>query len=50
MTLAYEESTDVAAAANALEQVDLPATVAGLGTRDGRTRARSASTDGARRP
>lgn len=36
VTLAYEESTDVAAAANALEQVDLPATVAGLGTRDGR--------------
>ena len=36
VTLAYEESTDVAAAANALEQLDLPATVAGLGTRDGR--------------
>lgn len=35
VTLAYEESTDVAAAANALEQVDLPATIAGLGTRDG---------------
>nr|WP_269778794.1 sigma-E factor regulatory protein RseB domain-containing protein [Microlunatus antarcticus] len=35
VTLAYEESTDVAAAANALEQVDLPATVAGLATRDG---------------
>ena len=36
VSLAYEESTDVAAAANALEQLDLPATVAGLGTRDGR--------------
>jgi hypothetical protein len=36
VTLAYEESTDVAAAANALEQVDLPATVAGLGTRNGK--------------
>jgi hypothetical protein len=36
VTLAYEESTDVAAAANALEQLDLPATVAGLGTRDGK--------------
>lgn len=36
VTLAYEESTDVAAAANALEQVDLPASVAGLRTRDGR--------------
>lgn len=35
VTLAYEESTDVAAAANALEQADLPPTVAGLGTRDG---------------
>ena len=36
VALAYEESTDVAAAANALEQLDLPSTVAGLGTRDGR--------------
>ena len=35
VTLAYEESTDVAAAANGLEQVNLPATLAGLGTRDG---------------
>ncbi|MGI3785812.1 MAG: hypothetical protein ACRYG2_34125 [Janthinobacterium lividum] len=35
VTLAYEESTDVAAAANALQQLDLPATVAGLSTRDG---------------
>lgn len=35
VSLAYEESTDVAAAANALQQVDLPSTVAGLGTRDG---------------
>jgi hypothetical protein len=35
VTLAYEQSTDVAAAANALEQVDLPGTVAGLSTRDG---------------
>lgn len=35
VTLAYEESTDVAAAANALQQFDLPATVAGLSTRDG---------------
>ncbi|WP_204910950.1 hypothetical protein [Microlunatus spumicola] len=36
VTLAYEESTDVAAAANALEQLDLPVSVAGLATRDGR--------------
>ena len=36
VSLAYEESTDVAAAANGLEQLDLPATLAGLGTRDGR--------------
>lgn len=36
VTLAYEESTDVAAAANALQLVDLPASVAGLPTRDGR--------------
>jgi hypothetical protein len=35
VTLAYEESTDVAAAANALQQADLPRTVAGLSTRDG---------------
>jgi outer membrane lipoprotein-sorting protein len=35
VTLAYEESTDVAAAANALQQADLPTTLAGLGTRDG---------------
>ncbi len=35
VTLAYEESTDVAAAANALEQFDLPTTLAGLSTRDG---------------
>ena len=36
VTLAYEESTDVAAAANALQMADLPASVAGLPTRDGR--------------
>jgi hypothetical protein len=35
VTLAYEESTDVAAAANALQQADLPTVLAGLGTRDG---------------
>ena len=35
VTLAYEESTDVAAAANGLDQVDLPSTLAGLGVRDG---------------
>lgn len=35
VTLAYEESTDVAAAANALEQADLPGVLAGLSTRDG---------------
>ncbi len=35
VTFAYEESTDVAAAANALQMVDLPTQLAGLGTRDG---------------
>jgi outer membrane lipoprotein-sorting protein len=35
VALAYEESTDVAAAANALQLVDLPASLAGLPTRDG---------------
>lgn len=34
-TVNYEESVDVAAAANAFTEVDLPPTVAGLGTRDG---------------
>ncbi|WP_139209990.1 LolA-like protein [Microlunatus flavus] len=36
VALAYEESTDVAAAANGLELADLPSSVAGLPTRDGR--------------
>ena len=35
MDIAYEESVDVAAAANALSPYDLPATLAGLDTRDG---------------
>ena len=35
VTLAYEEATDVAAAANALEAFDLPPVLAGLRTRDG---------------
>ena len=35
VALAYEESTDVAAAANALQVLDLPTSLAGLGTRDG---------------
>jgi hypothetical protein len=34
--IAYEESVDVAAAANALSPYDLPATLAGLGVRDGK--------------
>lgn len=36
VSLAYEESTDVAAAANALQAVDLPSSLSGLRTRDGR--------------
>lgn len=35
VSLAYEESTDVVAAANGLQVADLPRALAGLGTRDG---------------